>query len=177
MSFFCSEGFSFKWENVIFAAYFILRGRDMHIDFLRLLFLVGVICPGDLSSDARTFIAAKKKPHQSSARRPVYKRLFKSNRVLHADQKSDVNQTCQQSVFSPMGACISIWFTSGAVERRSQMFVYVQALTLSLLSPRDFFHPFPEQRASSKAITDPKHVFQYSPWFVAYIVSCFSINF
>ena len=40
----------------------------MHIDFLRLLFLEGVICPGDLSSDARTFIAAKK-PHQSSARR------------------------------------------------------------------------------------------------------------
>ena len=53
---------------MIFAAYFILRGRDMHIDFLRVLFLVGVICPGDLSSDARTFIAAKK-PHQPSARR------------------------------------------------------------------------------------------------------------
>ena len=31
--------------DVIFAAYFILRGRDMHIDFLRLLFLVGVIWP------------------------------------------------------------------------------------------------------------------------------------
>ena len=43
MSFFCSGGFSFKWENVIFAFY--LRGCDMHIDFLRLLFLVGVICP------------------------------------------------------------------------------------------------------------------------------------
>ena len=28
---------------MIFAAY--LRGRDMDIDFLRLLFLVGVICP------------------------------------------------------------------------------------------------------------------------------------
>ena len=52
---------------MIFAGYFILRGRDMHIDFLRLLFLVGVICPGDLSSDARTFIAAEK-PHQSSGR-------------------------------------------------------------------------------------------------------------
>ena len=40
----------------------------MHIDFLRLLFLVGVICPGDLPSDARTFIAAKK-AHRLSARR------------------------------------------------------------------------------------------------------------
>ena len=57
-------------------------------------------------------------------RRPIYKRLFKSNRVLRADQKSDINQTCQQSVFSPMGACIRIWCTAGAVERRSQMFVY-----------------------------------------------------
>ena len=52
----------------------------MHIDFVRLLFLVGVICPGDLSSDARTFIAAKK-PHQSSARR------------RHEDQK-----TCLQAI-------------------------------------------------------------------------------
>ena len=40
----CSGGFSFSWENVIFAAYFILRGCDTHIDFLRLLFLVWVIC-------------------------------------------------------------------------------------------------------------------------------------
>ena len=31
--------------NVIFAAYLILRGHDMHIDFLPLLFLVGMICP------------------------------------------------------------------------------------------------------------------------------------
>ena len=47
-----------------------------------------------------------------------------SNRVLRADRKADVNQTCQQSVFSPIGACIRIWCTAGAVERRSQMFVY-----------------------------------------------------
>ena len=33
------------WVNVIFAACFILRGHDTHIDFLRLLFLVGMICP------------------------------------------------------------------------------------------------------------------------------------
>ena len=29
---------------MIFATYFIARGCDMHIDFLQLLFLVGVIC-------------------------------------------------------------------------------------------------------------------------------------
>ena len=41
----CSGGKRFDWANVIFAAYFILRGRDTHINFLRLLFMVGMICP------------------------------------------------------------------------------------------------------------------------------------
>ena len=43
-----------------------------------------------------------------------------SKRVLRADRKADVNQTCQQSVFSPIRTCIRIWCTAGAVERRSQ---------------------------------------------------------
>ena len=68
-----------------------------------------------------------------------------SKRVLRADRKADVNQTCQQSVFSPIRTrvcrimlqnyagiirqtlirtCIRIWCTAGAVKRRSQMFVY-----------------------------------------------------
>ena len=34
----------FEWVNVNFAACFILRGHDTHIDFLWLLFLVGMIC-------------------------------------------------------------------------------------------------------------------------------------
>ena len=32
-------------QNVIFAAYFLLRDHDTHIDFLRLLFQVGMIYP------------------------------------------------------------------------------------------------------------------------------------
>ena len=28
-----------------FAAYYMLRGRDTHINFLRLSFMVGMICP------------------------------------------------------------------------------------------------------------------------------------
>ena len=36
--------------------------------------------------------------------RSVNKRLFESNHVIRADQKSDANQTYQQSVFSPIGA-------------------------------------------------------------------------
>ena len=35
----------FDWANLIFATYFILRGHDRHIDFLQLLWLVGIICP------------------------------------------------------------------------------------------------------------------------------------
>ena len=34
---------------------------------------------------------------------------------LRADRKADINQTCQQSLFSPIGACIRIWCTAGAV--------------------------------------------------------------
>ena len=44
--------------------------------------------------------------------------------MLRADRKADVNQTCQQSVFSPIRTCIRIWCTVDAVEQRSQMFVY-----------------------------------------------------
>ena len=93
---------------MIFAAY--LRGRDMDIDFLRLLFLVGVICPlmQEHSLRLKKLISQALEDAKLKIRRPIYKRLFKSNRVLRADQKSDVNQTCQQSVFSPMGACIRI---------------------------------------------------------------------
>ena len=96
---------------MIFAAYFILRGRDTHIDFLRLLFLIGVICPLMQQHSLRLKklnISQASEDAMLKIRRPVYKQLFKSNRVLRADQKSDVNQTCQQSVFSPMGACIRI---------------------------------------------------------------------
>ena len=40
-------------KQLSFAAYFILRGHGSHIDFLRLLFLVGMICP---LIDARAFV-------------------------------------------------------------------------------------------------------------------------
>ena len=49
---------------------------------------------------------------------------LRSNRVLRADRKADVNQTYQQSVFLPIRACIRIWCTEEGEERRSQMFVY-----------------------------------------------------
>ena len=62
----CSGGKRFDWSNVIFAAYFKLRGHDTQIDFLRSLFLVGMICPlmqenffFDLFWNVKFFIAAK----------------------------------------------------------------------------------------------------------------------
>ena len=43
----CSGGFFVLTEQtcIIFAACFILRGLEKHIDFLRFMFLVGIICP------------------------------------------------------------------------------------------------------------------------------------
>ena len=55
---------------------------------------------------------------------------LRTNRVLRADRKADVNQTSQQSVFSPIGTCIRIWCTVGVVERRSQNNVCLQAFSL-----------------------------------------------
>ena len=47
---------------------------------------------------------------------------------------------CQQSVFQPIAACIRICFTAGAVERRSQMFVYgLSPFTFPLLMSFSFF--------------------------------------
>ena len=39
------RGLCFDRANVIFAAYFLLRDNDTHIDFLQLLFQVGMIYP------------------------------------------------------------------------------------------------------------------------------------
>ena len=62
---------------------------------------------------------------------------LRTNRVLRADRKADVNQTSQQSVFLAIGVCIRIWCTAGAVERRSQMFVYRPfRFSLSIRQPK-----------------------------------------
>ena len=81
---------------MIFATYFFLRGCDMHIDFLRLLFLFGVTYPLMQEHSLRLKKLISQAPEDALLKigRPVYKRLFKSNRILHANQKSNVNQTC-----------------------------------------------------------------------------------
>ena len=120
-------------------------------EFVTPIFFSAVIVSGrrDLPSDARTFIAAKK-AHQSSARRrhvrirrPVYKRLFKSNRVLRADRKkrykwnlSTVSVLANRSLHQDL-------MLSGC-RGTTVSDVCLQALTLSLPSPQDFFHPFPK---------------------------------
>ena len=50
--------------------------------------------------------------------------LFRKRVKKSRGEKSDVNQSCHQSVFSPIGACIRIRCTASTVERRSQMFFY-----------------------------------------------------
>ena len=87
----CSGGFSFKWANVILAAFFILDWEVVKriLFFWGLLFLVGLICPLMQEYSLRL-----KKAHKSRAgrlhvkdRKTVYKQLIKSNRVLRTDQK------------------------------------------------------------------------------------------
>ena len=58
---------------MIFACY--LRGCDMHIDFLRLLFLVGVICPlmQEHSLRLKKLISQALEDAKLKIRRPVYK--------------------------------------------------------------------------------------------------------
>ena len=81
----------------------------MHIDFLRLLFLVGVIClMQEHSLRLKECISQVPEDAMLKIGRPFYQRLFKSNHMLPANQKNDVNQTCQQSVFLPIEACIRI---------------------------------------------------------------------
>ena len=73
---------------MIFTAYFILRGCDLHIDFLRLLFLVRVICRLMQEHSLRLKECISQVPEDTmlKIRRHFYQRLFKSNRMLPADQ-------------------------------------------------------------------------------------------
>ena len=100
----------------------------------------------DFPSDAGTFIAAKQITSQvpevvilEIIRRPVYKRLFKSNRMLRVDQKSDVNKTCQQSLFSPIYRSLHQDLMHSGCCGTTVSNVCLQAPTLSLPSPHDFF--------------------------------------
>ena len=69
------RGLHFDCANyVIFAACFMLRGHDTHVDFLRLLFLVGMI--DDLPSDARAFSLTSFETLSSSLRLNKGFRLF-----------------------------------------------------------------------------------------------------
>ena len=126
----------------MFAAYFILRVRDTHIDFLRLLFLVSVICPL-----IQEHLLPLKKPISQAPeyamlkiRRPVYKPLFKLNRVLRADQK----RRCKSNL--PRVGVLAVAHRSlhqdlmlSGCRGTTASDVCLQALLLSLPSPCDFF--------------------------------------
>ena len=142
MSLFCCGGFSFNWENVIFCRLLI---------FLRLLFLVGVIrrLMQEHSLRLRKFFSQG--PEDVMLRS---EELFTSDYLNQIacyvpTKKRNVNKTYQQSVFSPIRACIRIWCTAGAVEQKPQIFVY-------RLSPFPFpfpllaiFWPFPQTESLS----------------------------
>ena len=123
---------------MILAAYFILRGRETHIDFLRLLFLVGVICPlmqeyslrlKKLISHAQENAMLRIRRHQTRATcRP--KQRCKSNLStvsVHA------NRSLHQDLIH--SGCRGMTVPN----------VCLQPLTLSLSSPRKFFNLSPNR--------------------------------
>ena len=78
-------------------------------------------------------------------KRPVYKQLFKSNCMLRVDQKSDVNKTCQQSLFSPIYRSLHQDLMHSGCCGTTVSNVCLQAPTLSLPSPHDFFTRSPNR--------------------------------
>ena len=119
---------------MIFAAY--LRDHDMHIDFLRLLFLVGVICPlmQEHSLRLKKLISQVPEAAMFKIRRPVYKRFINLNQIACYVPTKKRDRTCQQSVFSPIAACIRIWVLWNDARETTVPNVCLQALTLSLPS-------------------------------------------
>ena len=140
----------------------------MHIDFLRLLFLVGVICPlmQEHSLRLKKLISQVPEAAMFKIRRPVYKRFINLNQiacyvvcytaVLRADQKKGSNLSTV-SVLANGGLHQDLMhrgcYGTTPGERRSQMFVYKLSpfpFPPPSLSSR-FFHPIPKQRAFSQA--------------------------
>ena len=122
---------------MIFAAYFILRGCDTHIDFLRLLFLVGVICRLMQERSLRLKECISQVPEDAmlKIRRPFCQRLFKSNTCRP-------KKRCKSNV-STVSVLASRSLHQDLMRSRCHGTtvpdVCLQALALSLPSPCDFF--------------------------------------
>ena len=141
---------------MIFAAY--LRGRDMHIDFLRLLCLVGVICPlmQEHSLRLKKLISQVPEDAMFKVRRLVYERFIYLNQIACYVPTKKRDQTCQQSVFS-MGA--QDLMHSGC-HGTTVPNVCLQALTLSL--PSSFpllaiFSPHPKTESLFTGYAELRH--------------------
>ena len=132
-----------------FATCFILSGCDRDIDFLRLFFLVRVICPlmQEHSLWLKKLISQAPEDAMFKIRRPVFKRLFKSNYMLRAMQpkkqcKSNLSTVSVLAKRSLPQGLMHSWFHGTTVPN-----VCLQALTLSL--PSSFpllaiFSPYPK---------------------------------
>ena len=86
-------------------------------------------------------------------------------------EKSDVNQTCHQSVFSPTGACIRIRCTASAV--------CLQALTLFLPPLRDFFTLSPNREPAHRlrCYNDNRGALSYGVRLVLFSRRCLQSRF
>ena len=97
--------------------------------------------------------------------------LFRKRVKKSRGEKSDVNQTCHQSVFSPIGACIRIRCTASAV--------CLQALTLFLPPLRDFFTLSPNREPANRirCYNDNRGALSYGVRLVLFSRRCLQSRF
>ena len=125
----------------MFGAYFILRVRYTHIDFLCLLFLVSVICPliQEHLLPLKKLLSQAPEDVMLKIRRPVYKPLFKfyKSRATCRPKKRCKSNLSTVSVLASRSLHQDLMLNGCLGTTASD--VCLQALTLSLPSPCDFF--------------------------------------
>ena len=123
---------------MILAAYFILRGRETHIDFLRLLFLVGVLCPlmQEYSLRLKKLISHAQEDAMLKIRRSESRATYRPKQRCKSNLSTvsvHANRSSHQDLIH--SGCRGTMVPN----------VCLQPLTLSLSSPREFFNLSPNR--------------------------------
>ena len=140
------EAFEFCWSWLADEHNTLPKSTRRHLELDKFVFgtpwLPDVLCKHWFASSVWNFCSwvADVPPRETSpAAKSEEKRMFSQASVLHADRKVDVNQTCQQSVFSTIGACMRIWLMHSGCRGTAVPNVCLTAFSLFPLpsSPRD----------------------------------------
>ena len=145
---------------MIFGTYFILRGHDMHIDSLRLLYLVIVICPlmQEHSLQLKKRISQVPEDGMLKIRRSVTSNYLNQIACYVRPKKRCKSNTSTVSVLANRSLHQDLMHS----RCRGTMVpnVWLQALTLSLPSPCDVFTLSPN-REKRRILTIIHEIFEY----------------